>query len=428
VLSFKLISSRAKLFLMSYRSTFKIFYDDGANYYTERQNAIRKKVESEAEEYLMGADPELYAAHLLEGFRLEPLELKFDEIQASEKEEEREVTRGPEYFSRRGTVKGTLVTFHIPFTGTEELLRQKPNPFRMWTTEVFTDSGEVCFEVFSYGGDGGQVKREADHIIENIKEQLKNVASQVSNFNTDLPHKVKAEIQRRKDFFSQKGGVMKALGVPIRKRDGVPQTFKVPFPPKKTVIAPRPQPGPYKQDHAMEQAVYDGILKTIWDFGRQLERTPSVYEGKSEQDLRDHLLLILEAQYEKMSSTGETFNKGGKTDILVRFEKSNVFVAELAYWDGPKTLTDKIGQLLNYLTWRDSKAAVVLFVTRKDFAAVLREVQATVPKHRNFLRAGAASGESWFRYVVHIASDRHREAQLSVLAFHLPAREAQGLS
>lgn len=55
------------------------------------------------------------------------------------------------------------------------------------------------------------------------------------------------------------------------------------------------------------------------------ERLPSTYAGKDEETLRDHLILNLEPRFQ-IGTTGETFNKSGKTDILMRHEGKNIFV------------------------------------------------------------------------------------------------------
>jgi hypothetical protein len=59
----------------------------------------------------------------------------------------------------------------------------------------------------------------------------------------------------------------------------------------------------------------------------------------------------------KGQATGETFNFQGKTDILIRVEGKNVFIAECKFWKGEKALLATLDQLLSYLSWRDTKAA-----------------------------------------------------------------------
>jgi hypothetical protein len=44
---------------------------------------------------------------------------------------------------------------------------------------------------------------------------------------------------------------------------------------------------------------------------------------------------------------GETFNFEGKTDILIRVEALNVFIAECKLWKGEKQFLATIDQLLS---------------------------------------------------------------------------------
>ena len=49
-------------------------------------------------------------------------------------------------------------------------------------------------------------------------------------------------------------------------------------------------------------------------------------------------------------ATGETFNAEGKTDILIRTDGRNVFIAKCKFWKGQKALHVAIDQMLGYLT------------------------------------------------------------------------------
>lgn len=80
---------------------------------------------------------------------------------------------------------------------------------------------------------------------------------------------------------------------------------------------------------------YNQILQLMHDVGKEFERLPSLYSGEEEEHLRDHFLRMLEPNFEG-SATGETFNKTGKTDILLRHEGLNVFIAECKFWKGKK--------------------------------------------------------------------------------------------
>lgn len=77
-------------------------------------------------------------------------------------------------------------------------------------------------------------------------------------------------------------------------------------------------------------------------------------------------------------------------------------------------------QLLSYLSWRDTKAAVLLFNRNADFTDVLRKIADAGPAHPNFKRDLGKSDESTFRYVFRQPKDPNRDITLTVLAFDIP--------
>jgi hypothetical protein len=105
-----------------------------------------------------------------------------------------------------------------------------------------------------------------------------------------------------------------------------------------------------------------------------------------EEALRSHLLVQLNGVYEG-DATGETFNFQGKTDILIRKDGKNVFVAECKFWKGEIAFLDTIDQLVTtYLIWRDTKTAVIFFNRNAGFSAVLSKIAEITPKHLQFKR------------------------------------------
>jgi hypothetical protein len=109
-----------------------------------------------------------------------------------------------------------------------------------------------------------------------------------------------------------------------------------------------------------------------------MELSPRVFHNMGEEDLRTHFLVQLNGTF-KGQATGETFNFQGKIDILIRVEGKNVFIAECKFWKGEKALIATLDQLLSYLSWRDTKAALLVFNRNADFSGVLAKIRETVP-------------------------------------------------
>ncbi len=164
---------------------------------------------------------------------------------------------------------------------------------------------------------------------------------------------------------------------------------------------------------------YERILECIHSIGKMFERLPSTYSNKDEESLRDHILVSLEAVV-LGSATGETFNKRGKTDILVRGASSNEFVGECKFWHGKEVFLETISQLLNYLSWRDTKAAVILFVPNADFTSVIGKMQSYAPEHPNYLRLASNKDETWYNYEFRMNDDPHRIVNVAIMLYHTP--------
>ena len=98
-----------------------------------------------------------------------------------------------------------------------------------------------------------------------------------------------------------------------------------------------------------------------------------------------HFLLFLNGHFQG-KATGETFNYEGKTDILIRENDKNVFIAECKFWHGEKVFNETIDQLLGYTSWRDTKTAILIFNKNKDFTSVLKTIDAIAKRHPNFVR------------------------------------------
>jgi hypothetical protein len=108
-------------------------------------------------------------------------------------------------------------------------------------------------------------------------------------------------------------------------------------------------------------------------------------------------------------------------------EHRDIFMAECKVWSGPFAFIATLNHLLMRGSWRDAKAAILLFHRPQpvpgSFAATLATVEETVKNHSNFKRELLQLSESGFTYVFAQnylgRSDPNREMLLTVLAFEL---------
>lgn len=406
-------------------SKFNIFNErELSEYLSSKKSQLRKEVRSEAENKILNAGEAEYIKYLVSKYSVNNLEIHFDDKYVSSHEKEIPADCFPRSFDvRQGKkYKKNLIRYHLPFSGDQELLRCAPSRRLMWTLKVVIEDGTVCFDVVDFYGEADKIKRKANSNIDSIKRQLSNVREQVGKYNSSLRQIADQIFKGRKEQLLKKSDLLGELGVPIKEKRGVPRTFSVPAPDvEKRIRVKKPDVNEagFQPEPALDSETYRSILQVVHEVGSQFERMPATYAGKGEEALRDHFLLFLEPNFEG-SATGETFNKSGKTDILLRYEGENVFIAECKFWKGEKSFRSTISQLLGYLTWRDSKSAIVVFVQNKDFSSVLEKIPDAAAKHPNFIDQSGRTDENWFDFFFHLEGDPNREVKTAVMLYHIP--------
>lgn len=166
---------------------------------------------------------------------------------------------------------------------------------------------------------------------------------------------------------------------------------------------------------------FDIIINHIYNFGRNLEKYKGLYDKFDEEGFRDFFLPHLNSISTKHTATGETFNKIGKTDILIQDEKGlNVFIAECKLWKGESEQLKAIDQLLDrYVTWRDEKVALIIFnKENKNFTELLSKAVDGLKKHSLFDAYIGKSKDTSYRFVFKHPDDPNRKITLELIIFN----------
>jgi len=392
-------------------------------------DTIQSTIENETENYILNANEIEYAEHLESKHKLEVPELHFDQVNA----DSYEADIPAEYFPRTFHVyegkkyKKEIIQFFIPCSGNINLLAYSPaNIISLDGGGNFEVKGDsIVAEFINFSNNAEEINRSYQNEVNGVHSNYNHLKNDIIAFNNSLKGHIQSVFNQRKAKLLSKNNLLSSLGVPLRKKENVPTTFSIPKPQlrEKIIVKPVVHEKGFKPEPTLDNENYNKILKIINDIGKNFERMPSIYKDKGEEDLRDHILMTLDPNFEFGSASGETFNKTGKTDIQLRYDSSVVFIAECKFWSGPKNYLSTIDQLLGYLTWRDNKASVIIFAKQKDFTSILSKVDAETIKHSNYLSSVGKTDENWFNYRFHINGDRNREIQLAVQVYNIPTNE-----
>jgi hypothetical protein len=383
----------------------------------------QKEIDSCNEDYLLNASETDLVAYVVskvslavpqlgEPFMLEPTEVEI------------EVAHDPmrdRSYGKSMKVRGCRVEVHIPFTGDRDLFDCRPSRFTFNAPRATVGHDRLVL-IFDQPGplNSEEVKRNYEQTLKQIGEFLQHVEVDCDKFHADLEPQVCRMLTDRKSRILQNRQAGLGIGIPLKRRTDTSRTYSVAGVVRKPQIQrPAVKEKSFAPEPILVETEYEYILEIIRSMVSVMERSPKAFIGMGEEDLRTQFLVQLNGQYQGRV-TGETFNYNGKTDILIREDDRNVFIAECKIWKGEGELIKAIDQILNYLHWRDTKTALMVFNRNKSFSDVLSKIVPAVQGHKCCKRLIEKHGETEWRFLFHNPDDSNRELQMAVMLFDIP--------
>jgi hypothetical protein len=329
----------------------------------------------------------------------------------------------PEYqvpnsnFDIQAGVPGRIHTLHIPYTGQEHMFYYMPPVPGRNQVAGDTSNSEVAIHTAGAWHNADSINKKFEKDLETLEDSLKRLRENAERFNSALPSFIRPRLDNRRRMAEQTKQTTEGIKFPLRQVANAPQTYKLPERPRH--IKPQPVQRAAEKSFVLSEEDYQDILRICESMSLVMERSPTIFESAEEEHIRVHYLVQLNGQYNG-AATGETFNNIGKTDILVRHENKNVFVAECKFWGGYKGLIETADQLLGYTTWRDTKTALIIFSRNQDFTNVVSEAQRAMKDHPQYKSGPKKEGETRFRYVFTYPNDKQRDIIVTLMLFDMP--------
>lgn len=392
----------------------------------QQMDALNKELDQIEANRLLNTSVDDLAKYFADNYRLEVPVLRRDDMVADETETQVDVRYDPNRWiddkSRPFYVPGQRISIEIPFDGDASLMRLQANTYSMSPPSADIRGNVIVWQTEVASGDAAKIKSDVDRVLNDIEQNLRWLRNDVGGFNDGLLHYATGQIQARRSRILQNQGRVAALGIPLKTRPGAPQTYAVPAARKKISAMPvAASTAPFIAEPTIDVAIYDDILRICQNMTKVMERSPSSFAGMGEEDIRQHFLVQLNGQFEG-EATGETFNANGKTDILLRHKGANLFIAECKFWRGPKQFLETIDQLLGYVTWRDTKAAIFVFNRDTAMTTVLQGVKQNLSQHASFKKMVDWRHETGVRCLLKHNNDPSRDVLVTVLVFEIPKK------
>jgi hypothetical protein len=392
--------------------------------FDKQKEQLKSEFDKMDTDYILNVPEEQLHDYLADKYRLEVphllVESSFAECDENKIDISNDQSRLIRDRSRPFFIDGFRVTISVPYVGERELFHFQPSSYTLSppAADISQSSLQLCYVGENVDDD---VKKQADKTIEDIQRYLNTMKADIERFHKDLDGYIKGLITKRKERYIQAHKVASNIGFPLKKRNDSLTYISPEIKRKAKIEKPTPQVGGAAPEPVLSEDDYLHILNVIQNMVLVMERSPKAFSTMGEEDLRQHFLVQLNGHYEGQA-TGETFNFDGKTDILIRADGKNIFIAECKFWHGEEQFIRTVDQLLGYLAWRDTKTALLIFNRNKNFTDVVAKAVKTISAHPMYVKSLDQLNETTFRFVFQQPQEHCKQLLLALAIFNVPSK------
>lgn len=397
----------------------KAFYEQSFHDFQKNYAAqIMEELKQQSKDYILKVAEEEYKTFLVDKYTLHPIVIN---PEAEILEPQKTTVPRQSHFEGIVNVEAFKIDIKYHFEGSPILFKMCPGSHVMKTQHIEVNASTKTFIYSVVMTEKNPQKFETlkGEGFAGVTANLFRLNAEVELWNANLINLVNQGFNQVKHKYKEDNSFFEAIKVkPSNNADGV---YSVPVIKKKIIAQPIvDDTKTFSTEPTLDNANYKDILDNIYNFGKSFETKQSIYLDKDEEHLRDLFLPMLESRYEGATANGEAFNHRGKTDILIKYQDgTNLFIAECKVWKGESEFLKAISQLFErYLTWRDSKTAIILFVNNLDLTSVMKTVKEAVPKHEFYQSFIGDRKETSFSYKFHIPGDKAKPVWVEVILFH----------
>ncbi|MFN3782301.1 MAG: hypothetical protein ACK4R6_00160 [Spirosomataceae bacterium] len=389
------------------------------NWYEYSENLshkIKREIEGNSKEYILNVNEEEYIRYLTEKYTIERLSINKEPQTIHPPEKKKEIHRN-DHFNRGINYYYECEVSYI-FSGDDSLWEVQPSIFSIGGGVDFLKNNDntVSIKFSLYTEDAEEHKRLLERNYDSLLRRVDRINNDVISFNTKLDSYIRQVFLSLKQKYKQENSFFQSIGVTDTSKNN---TYSIPIIRKNKIdVKPQSKKKTIESRSTLDDDTYNSILESIRNFGNSIEQKPSLYKGKDEEALRDLFIANLEQHFKFSTVTGETFNKKGKTDILIRdTEGNNVFIAECKVWKGKVSFNDTITQLLGYLTWKDCKTSIMFFVRNEGISSLVAKLDDFTSEHINYVKTIKSSNRS-IRCVFSLPHDKEAKVLCEIILFH----------
>ena len=282
----------------------------------------------------------------------------------------------PEYVEQPKEIKPGYIEHKISlgFNGSKNLFQWRPSTCSLDTSGIYYAINELSEDaiILRYEleirqeNHGEIISKKISELKNLIQKNLINLKNDLDRYFGDhLRNIVQQQVTLRLRELENKEKIL--VNLPFKLQRNLNEAIKI----ERNIVERKTDPSNTSNKISektswshMGEKDFKDVLTLISNINAAFERLPKTFSLLDEPKIRDFLLIILQSVYSVV--VGETFNGIGKTDILIKHDSQNVFIAECKKWKGEASLVEAFEQLFDFFDQYEWHLDTSVTATGKD--------------------------------------------------------------
>ena len=195
--------------------------------------AVKKRIQSSPSNKTLNASEHDLVQALIEEFYLHVPVIKDEDIYISYSGETQvdvshDPMRGIFDRSKPFYIPGNKTIIAVPFEGDNTFFKIQPQTFTTSPPRAEVQKNEILLTYVTTDHNPEAIKAEYQRTVSSIKQYLAWHSESAAQFNNGLEALILSQLWARKDRLLKDAGMTAAIGLPMKKREGVSTTYAVP--------------------------------------------------------------------------------------------------------------------------------------------------------------------------------------------------------
>jgi hypothetical protein len=186
----------------------------------QQENKLKKEIAGLSSEHIESLPEAELVRDLAAKYKLELPVLEDEKAHISHREVNVDVSRDPMRMiwdrDRPFNIKGTEMTFAVPFKGDPGLFQVRPSTFDTNPPRGEIHGREIHLVQTRTDDNAAAAKAEYERSLKSIKQYLSWLGTSISGFNEKIGNQVQGLINQRRQQLASSAGMVAAIGLPVK--------------------------------------------------------------------------------------------------------------------------------------------------------------------------------------------------------------------